>query len=64
MVLYIPFPEWIRPEVIPGLPFQWYGLMYLVAFAVTWFLARYQIREQGLDISDNQLIDFFFFGEL
>ena len=62
MVLYIPFPEWINPEVIPGLPFQWYGVMYLIAFALTWFLTRYQIREQGLDISDNQLIDFFFWG--
>lgn len=41
---YIPFPEWLRPEVIPGLPIRWYGVMYLVAFAVTYALTILQIR--------------------
>ena len=34
MLSYIPYPAWIKPEIIPGLPIRWYGLMYLVAFAV------------------------------
>lgn len=61
-LLYFEFPDWISPTIIPGLPFQWYGLMYLVAFGLTWFLTRYQVREQGLEITDDQLIDFFFWG--
>lgn len=61
-MLYIQFPEWIRPEIIPGLPFQWYGLMYLVAFAITYWLTRVQVRERGLGIPDDTLLDFFFWG--
>ncbi len=26
------FPSWLSPEIIPGLPFRWYGLMYVVGF--------------------------------
>ncbi len=42
---YIPYPAWIRPEIIPGLPIRWYGLMYLVAFAVTYLLFMVQLKE-------------------
>ena len=41
------FPSWIRPEIIPGLPLRWYGLMYAVAFAITWVLFRYASRRRG-----------------
>ena len=30
MLLYIPYPSWLKPEIIPGLPVRWYGLMYLI----------------------------------
>lgn len=62
MALYIQFPEWINPRIVPGLPIQWYGLMYLLAFAITYVLTRYQVREQQLAIPDEQLLDFFFWG--
>jgi phosphatidylglycerol---prolipoprotein diacylglyceryl transferase len=41
------YPDWLRPEIISGLPFRWYGLMYAVAFAVTWFLFRYEAKRRG-----------------
>ena len=44
MPLYMQFPEWIRPEIIPGLPIRWYGMMYLVAFGVSYWLFRVQIK--------------------
>jgi phosphatidylglycerol---prolipoprotein diacylglyceryl transferase len=40
------FPSWIRPEIIPGLPLRWYGLMYAVAFAITWFLFRRESKRR------------------
>ena len=43
-MLFIEFPTWLRPEVIPGLPFRWYGLMYIVAFAITYILLAYQVN--------------------
>jgi len=42
------YPAWIRPEIVPGLPFRWYGLMYGVAFFVTLTLVKGQVRREGL----------------
>jgi phosphatidylglycerol---prolipoprotein diacylglyceryl transferase len=44
---YIPYPSWIRPEIIPGLPIRWYGFMYLVAFAVTYLLFTWQLSRNA-----------------
>ena len=38
MLAYVDFPSWIHPEIIPPLPIRWYGLMYLVAIAVSYLL--------------------------
>lgn len=59
MMLYLEYPDWIRPEIIPGLPFQWYGLMYLVAFAVTYVLFVYQVKERRLDIEEDTIANLF-----
>ena len=48
MLAYIPYPSWIRPDIIPGLPIRWYGLMYLVAFAITYLLFTWQLKERKL----------------
>mgnify|MGYP006779695989 FL=1 len=33
-LLYVNYPSWIHPEIIPGVSFlRWYGLMYVFAFA-------------------------------
>lgn len=64
MLLYTDFPSWLTPEVIPGLPLRWYGLMYLVAFGLTWVLTRRLIRRNMLPLSrpvvDDDLVNLFF----
>jgi phosphatidylglycerol:prolipoprotein diacylglycerol transferase len=41
------FPTWLKPEIIPGLPLRWYGLMYVIAFGVTWLLFKYEARRRA-----------------
>ena len=50
-MLYIEFPSWLTPRVIPGLPVRWYGLMYLIAFAISYSLFLYQVRRHGQSIT-------------
>ncbi len=59
-MLYVYFPEVLKPEIIPGLPVRWYGLMYLLAFFVTWLLFRYQIREEKIKVDDEDVSNLFF----
>lgn len=61
----VQFPSWIHPEIfpfLPGFPLRWYGLMYLVAFGITWLLFRYQVRVRKLDYSDDDISGFFLAG--
>jgi phosphatidylglycerol:prolipoprotein diacylglycerol transferase len=60
MVLSIPFPSWLHPEIIPGLPLRWYGLMYIVAFGVAYFLYKKQVKERNFPLSDDELSGLFF----
>ena len=62
MPAYINFPAWIKPEIIPGFPVRWYGLMYLVAFTIAYLLMKKQVRQRKLGISDDDLMNFFFWG--
>jgi phosphatidylglycerol:prolipoprotein diacylglycerol transferase len=64
MFLAIPFPAWLKPEIIPGLLFRWYGLMYLVAFGVAYLLYRRQVRERSFPMNDDALSGLFFWGIL
>jgi phosphatidylglycerol:prolipoprotein diacylglycerol transferase len=64
MLLALQFPSWIKPEIIPGLPFRWYGLMYLVAFGIAWLLYRRQVRERNFPIKEDELSGLFFWGIL
>jgi len=41
---------------------SWYGIMYLVAFAIVYFLVRYRIRTEKLGISFETVQDFFPWG--
>lgn len=59
MLAAIPFPVWLKPEVIPGLPFRWYGIMYVVAFAITWFLFVHESRRRKAPWSDDEASGFF-----
>lgn len=63
MINAINFPDWIHPEIIPGFPLlRWYGLMYLVAFSITYLLFKVQVKERKLDIKGDDILNFFFWG--
>jgi len=62
MPLSIPFPSWLKPEIIPGLPARWYGLMYFFAFATAFFLYRKQVRERRFPMTENDLSSMFSWG--
>lgn len=62
MQLFLSFPTWLRAEIIPGLPFRWYGMMYLVAFAISYILFRYQIKQRKIDLDSDTILNFFFWG--
>ncbi|MDR0448814.1 MAG: prolipoprotein diacylglyceryl transferase [Treponema sp.] len=64
MLLVVNFPSWLKPEIIPGLPFRWYGLMYLVAFSIAYMLYRVQIKERNFPMKDDELSGLFFWGIL
>ncbi len=59
-MLYINYPLWLKPVIIPGLPVHWYGLMYLIAFGITYILFRYQVKKENLKIDDEEITNFFF----
>ncbi len=65
MLAAVQFPSWIRPEILPFLPqfpLRWYGLMYLVAFGITYLLFKRQVRTRGLGYSDDDISGFFLAG--
>jgi len=62
MLLYIPFPSWLKPEIFPGLPVRWYGLMYIFAFATAYLVYRRQVKERNFPMSDDELSGMFFWG--
>lgn len=63
-MLYIDFPSWLHPEIIPGFPVRWYGLMYLFAFVIAYILFRVQIREKKLDWNKDEVSSLFTWGIL
>ena len=64
MFLSIPFPTWLRPEIIPGFPLRWYGLMYVFAFGTAFLLYRRQVRERNFPMTEDDLSGLFFWGIL
>lgn len=71
MFLYISYPSWITPEIIPGFALlRWYGLMYVAAFATAYLLFRLQVKRGELQkaeggtipITDDDVIGFFTWG--
>jgi phosphatidylglycerol:prolipoprotein diacylglycerol transferase len=62
-MLYINYPSWLKPEIVPFLPIRWYGLMYIVAFGVAYFLTvRSLNREQNPLLNKRQTEDLFLSG--
>ncbi|MDA3852003.1 MAG: prolipoprotein diacylglyceryl transferase [Spirochaetaceae bacterium] len=64
MLSYLNYPSWLQPEIIPGFFVRWYGLMYLAAFAVTYFLFKQQVKQKKMEISDEEVSNYFFWGIL
>jgi len=64
MPLSISFPSWLKPEIIPGLPVRWYGLMYIFAFGTAFLLYRRQVKERNFPMSEDDLSGLFFWGIL
>ena len=64
MLLAIQFPSWLKPEIIPGLPLRWYGLMYIFAFGVAFLLYRRQVKERNFPMTEDELSGLFFWGIL
>ena len=62
MLMAIPYPDWIKPEIIPHLAFRWYGVMYVVAFAIAYFLFMRQVKENDLGADKDKLGTFFIWG--
>jgi phosphatidylglycerol:prolipoprotein diacylglycerol transferase len=64
MPLAVKYPVWLKPEILPWLPIRWYGLMYIVAFALAFVMYRRQVRERNFPMTDDQLSSLFFWGIL
>jgi len=62
MLAYIQYPSWIHPEIVPWLPIRWYGLMYLVAFVITYLLFTWQLRERKEKPQQDLVLDMFFWA--
>jgi phosphatidylglycerol:prolipoprotein diacylglycerol transferase len=62
MLLAVNFPSWLRPEVIPGLPLRWYGVMYIVAFTIAYKLYNKQVKERNFPMSADTTYMLFVFG--
>lgn len=62
MHLFIEYPTWIVPTIIPGLPIRWYSLMYIFAFATTYILVRNQVKKKEFDSSVDDTINLFIFA--
>jgi phosphatidylglycerol---prolipoprotein diacylglyceryl transferase len=62
MRLFLEYPEWLSPVIIPGLPFRWYGMMYLVAFGVAYLLFMRQMKERRLAVDPDDVTNLFFWA--
>lgn len=64
MPLFIDYPQWLSPVIIPGLPLRWYGLMYLVAFGIAYMLTTIQLKDERLGVarvvSRDEVVNLFF----
>ena len=62
MLLFTTFPTWINATIISGLPFRWYGLMYVLAFLTTYLLFRYQANHNAIEINSDDTQTLFMYA--
>ena len=46
--------------VIPGLPFRWYGVMYLAAFVTTYLLVLRLVKKENIAKGSDEVVNLFF----
>ncbi|OPY67700.1 MAG: Prolipoprotein diacylglyceryl transferase [Syntrophorhabdaceae bacterium PtaU1.Bin034] len=58
----IPYPR-IDPEIfrIGPLAVRWYGMMYVLGFASSYFLVLYQLKKKAIGITKAQIDDIYFY---
>ena len=61
MSLYVAYPSWISPYIVPGLPVRWYSLMYLVAFGITFLLFLRQRKTGHISMSNDDVYSLFLY---
>lgn len=59
MIVYSSFPSWLQPEIIPGLPVRWYGIMYIIAFLLTYLLFIRQLKSSPLEMTHDDAVSLF-----
>lgn len=56
--LFTNYPDWIKPEVFPGVPLlgliRWYGLMYIFAFSGAYIVLKKLLKEGALDTPEKK----------
>jgi phosphatidylglycerol:prolipoprotein diacylglycerol transferase len=57
---YFEYPSWLSPQIAEGVPIRWYGIMYLLAFAVTFLLFRYEAQRSRLTQDRDEVATFFY----
>jgi len=64
LFLAVNYPSFLKPEIIPGLPVRWYGLMYVFAFSTAFLLYKRQIKERNFPLRAEELSGLFTWGIL
>lgn len=59
MAFYVQYPGWLHPEIIPSLPFRWYGLMYVLAFGIAYWLTVVQAKKGEIALTGEEIQDLF-----
>ncbi len=72
MLVYINYPSWVKPEVfaflhLPAGNFlnniRWYGMMYIVALAISYLLCQIQLKSCTYkNINKKNIDDYYFWG--
>ncbi len=60
MLLYLNYPSFIKPEIIPGIPFlRWYSMMYLVGFAILFMMMKRLLKKNDIKGVDDKDLESF-----
>ncbi len=58
--LFIQFPQWLNPVIIPGLPIRWYGIMYVINFVLCYVFLKAQAKDIQPELDKQKILDLMF----